>query len=66
MTYWDTAALVASALAALFGLRAATIKVRNSLDDFISDLQRQGRWTTYTAVCAAVATLLQVLGRLTL
>ena len=64
MTHWDTAALIASCLAALLGLRAATVKVRNNQDHFIEDLQRQGRWTTLTACAAALATFLQIVGRM--
>jgi hypothetical protein len=41
MTYLSLAALTVSGLAAILGVRAATIVIRNNLDEFINDLQRQ-------------------------
>ena len=46
-------------LAAAFGLVAATIKIRDNIDKFMSDLHRQGTWASWAAVCAALAILLQ-------
>jgi len=46
-------------LAAFLGVRAATVKVRDNQDAFISDLQRQGRWAGYAAAAAAISTVLQ-------
>lgn len=55
----STAAIAMSGLAAALGVRAATIEVRNNVDEFINDLQRQGRWASFAAVAAALATALQ-------
>jgi hypothetical protein len=61
MSGWlATASLSLSAIAAVLGVRAATIRVRNSQDDFIDDLQKQGRWAALAALCAAAATAVQV------
>jgi hypothetical protein len=38
-----------------FGIRAATVKVRDNLDGFIPDLQRQGRWAGVAATAAAIS-----------
>jgi hypothetical protein len=48
-------AAVAAALAAVLGLRAATVPVRDNIDKFIGDLQRQGRWAAWAAVANALA-----------
>jgi hypothetical protein len=53
------AAIGMSGLAAILGVRAATITVRDNIDEFINDLQRQGRWASGAAVAAAFATALQ-------
>ena len=37
-------AVVATMLAALLGLRAATVQVRDNIDGFMGDLQQQSRW----------------------
>lgn len=58
-SYLSLAALAVSGLAAILGVRAATIVVRDNVDEFINDLQRQGRWASYAAIAAAVATALQ-------
>jgi hypothetical protein len=58
-SYLSLGALVVSGLAAILGVRAATIVVRNNVDEFINDLQRQGRWASAAAVAAAIATALQ-------
>lgn len=58
-SYLSIAALIVSGVAALLGVRAATIVVRDNIDEFMNDLQRQGRWASYAAVAAAVATALQ-------
>ena len=48
---------------------AANVEIRNSVDQFISDLDRQGTWATSAAICtaiaapfAAIAALLQAFG----
>jgi hypothetical protein len=48
--------LVAAALA----LRAATVYVRDSIDDFIGDIHRQSFWATWSAVATSVTALLLV------
>lgn len=53
-----------SVVAASLGIRAATVEVRNSQDDFIDDLKRQGRWASWAAVAAAASVVLQSLDRL--
>jgi hypothetical protein len=50
--YLPIAALLLSGVAALLGIRAATMKVRDNQDAFIADLQRQGRWASYAAIAA--------------
>jgi hypothetical protein len=64
MTLLSTAAIFASGAAAILGLRAATMEVRDNIDVFISDLQKQGRWASYAAVAAAIATALQSIQQL--
>ncbi|RUX47773.1 hypothetical protein EOA33_17530 [Mesorhizobium sp. M4A.F.Ca.ET.050.02.1.1] len=51
--------ILSSLIAAGFGIRAATITIRNSIDDFISDLTRQGRWASMAAVAASLSVILQ-------
>jgi hypothetical protein len=58
-SYLSLTALSVSGMAAILGVRAATIVVRNNLDEFINDLQRQGRWAGAAAVAAAAAVALQ-------
>lgn len=64
MTYLTAASIAASGMAAILGVRAATVEVRDNMDAFISDLQRQGRWASYAAVAAAIATVLQSIQQL--
>jgi hypothetical protein len=52
-TYLPVISIFVSLLAAFLGVRAATVKVRDNLDAFISDLQRQGRCAGYAAAAAA-------------
>lgn len=58
-SHLSIAGLVMSGVAAMLGVRAATIEVRNNLDEFINDLQRQGRWASMAAVAAAIAIAFQ-------
>jgi hypothetical protein len=58
-TYLPYISISVSLLAAFLGVRAATVKVRDNQDAFISDLQRQGRWTACAAAAAAISTVLQ-------
>lgn len=53
-------AIVLAAVAALVAVRAATVRVRDSVDDFMSDLQRQGRWNAAAAILNALASVLIV------
>jgi hypothetical protein len=59
--YSRVAAIAASGLAALLGARAASIKVRDNVDEFIDDLHKQRRWTSFAAIAAAVCAALLVL-----
>jgi len=63
-TFVALAAVIASVFGAVLGLRAATIKVRDNLDAFINDLNRQGTWAAWAAVVACVAALLAGIDRL--
>jgi aspartate/glutamate racemase len=58
---WAT--VIVALISAGFGVRAATVTVRNSMDHFIEDLQRQGRWAAIAAALAACAACLQVIER---
>jgi hypothetical protein len=49
------AAVGFTALAAVLGVRAATVDVRDNMDKFMEDLQRQGRWASWAAVANAAA-----------
>jgi hypothetical protein len=51
-------ALVGSALT----WRAASIQVRDNIDEFINDLARQGRWYNRGAIVIFAAATLQLLG----
>src|SRR5690348_13797810 len=50
------ASIVIGLIAAIFGIRAATVTIRDNQDKFISDLGRQSRWASYAAAAAALAT----------
>lgn len=56
--------ILSSFAAAGLGIRAATVVVRNSQDDFISDISRQGRWASWAAVAAGISVILQAVDRL--
>lgn len=56
------AAIAASFVAAVLSLRAAAVAVRDNMDEFINDLQRQGRWASW-AFAAAISVVLQLLDR---
>jgi hypothetical protein len=55
------ASMIVSLVAVALGVRAATVKVRDNIDAFISDLQRQGRWAASAAIAAAISTGLQAI-----
>jgi hypothetical protein len=46
--------------AAMFGTRAATTEVRDNLEMFMIDLQRQGRLAGWAAVANAIAAAMLV------
>lgn len=56
--------IISSLVAAGLGIRAATILVRDSMDHFIADLQRQGRWAGWAAAMAALSVMFQAADRL--
>ncbi|RWP57401.1 MAG: hypothetical protein EOR07_31215 [Mesorhizobium sp.] len=56
--------ILSSLIAAGLGIRAATCVIRDSLDDFMSDIARQGRWASWAAVAAGLSVVLQALDRL--
>ncbi|RUW26947.1 hypothetical protein [Mesorhizobium sp. M4B.F.Ca.ET.013.02.1.1] len=56
--------IIASIVAAGLGFRASTIKIRDSIDDMMPDIGRQGKWASWAASAAAVAVALQSLDRL--
>jgi hypothetical protein len=58
------AALAVAVLAAVFGIRAATVHVRNNIDEFINDIHRQSWWTTLTAITAAGSVILQAIEKI--
>jgi uncharacterized membrane protein len=63
IVFW--VAILAAAASAGFGLYAALgVDVRDNLDAFISDLQRQSRWAAWAAAFAGVSVLAQSLERL--
>jgi hypothetical protein len=49
------AAAMATGVAAVLGVRAATVTVGDNMDGFIGDIQRQGRWASWAAVANAIA-----------
>jgi heme A synthase len=59
-------AILVSLVASILAIRAALVHVRNSQDDFIADIQRQSRWTTYAAVVTCVSVILQAFALLLL
>lgn len=52
-------AMIMGIVAAGLGIRAATVHVRNSQDDFITDLHRQSKWASFAAVAAGISSGLQ-------
>jgi hypothetical protein len=52
--------LLCGIIAVVCGIVAATIEVRDSMDHFIGDLQRQGRWAAYAAIAAGIGMALEV------
>jgi hypothetical protein len=53
-------AAVLTAFAAIVALRAATVTVRDNIDAFIGDLQKQGRWAAWAAVLNALTAAILV------
>ncbi|MEI9414732.1 hypothetical protein [Mesorhizobium sp. Cs1321R2N1] len=56
--------IATSILAACLGVRAATITIRDSMDDFMADIARQSRWASFAAVAAGLSVILQSVDRL--
>jgi hypothetical protein len=54
-------ALVFGVVAAGFGIRAATVHVRDDMDAFIGDLHRQSLWASWAATMAACSAILQAI-----
>ena len=44
----------------LASVRAATIHIRDNVDEVMNDLHRQGRWASLAALLVAVGTLLDI------
>jgi hypothetical protein len=56
------AAIAAAGISAVLGLYAAFgIEVRDNIDAFIGDLQRQSRWASFAAAAAGISVLAQAL-----
>lgn len=56
------ASILFAAIAAACGVYSGLfIKVRDSIDHFIGDLQRQSQWTSWAAAAAGIAVALQAL-----
>lgn len=45
-------AIILGIATAGLGLKAASIEIRNNLDEFVNDMRRQGRWVRWTAIAA--------------
>ena len=56
--------IVSSVITAGLGIQSRTVVIRNSQDDFIRDLGRQGKWASWAAVAAGASVVLQALDRL--
>jgi hypothetical protein len=57
-------AAVATGIAAVFGLLAATTKVHDNIDRFMIDLERQGRlaaWAAFANAAAAAFLIIQTM-----
>ncbi len=54
------ACVLTGVAAALLGLRAATVHVRDSIDQMIGDIHRQSRWAAWSAAATAATALLLV------
>jgi len=50
--------IVFGVIASIYGVRAAMTKIRNSQDDFIDDLRRQGQRASIAAIFAAGSSVL--------
>ena len=52
--------VILSIIGGVLALMGACLKVRDSLDDFTSDLARQGRWIAWAACFTLIAQILQI------
>jgi hypothetical protein len=57
-------AILTSVVAAVLGIRAATIPWRDTVDHMVADLRKQGRWSSWAAAAAGVSVVLQAMDRL--
>ncbi|MCU1340287.1 MAG: hypothetical protein JWO19_5868 [Bryobacterales bacterium] len=58
-------AIIAAGMSAILGLYAAFgIEVRDNIDAFIPDLQRQSHWASLAAAAAGVSVVAQAIGKL--
>ncbi|RUX78272.1 hypothetical protein EN925_10215 [Mesorhizobium sp. M7A.F.Ca.US.006.04.2.1] len=62
--YLPYLAIASSVVAAGLGVRAATVVVRNSIDDFMTDIGRQSRRASFAAVAAGASVILRSVDRL--
>lgn len=53
------ASIGAGIVAAVLAIVAANVPIRNEIDSFMSDIDRQGWWASWAAFAAAVGVLLQ-------
>lgn len=58
-SYLPYASLAVSVAAAILGVRAATVDIRDNIDEFMNDLKRQGKWASWAASMAALSVALQ-------
>jgi hypothetical protein len=59
----DVFVLILSLVGGFLALFGACLKVRDSIDDFTSDLARQGRWIAWAAFFTLMAQFLQIVIR---
>jgi hypothetical protein len=55
------ASLLVPIFGAVIGIRAASIVVRDNLDEFISDIRRQSLWATWAAIASSIAAILSAI-----
>ena len=55
--------IINSGMAAASGAMAASVKVRDRMDDFIADIAKQSRWAMLTGVLSMFAASAQILDK---